>query len=479
MLARHDWVTPTLGGGAWLEKPPLYYWQAMVAYRLFGVSDWAARLPSVFDAFALVFAVYCFLRCFRPGFELDGALMVAPAAGVVGYARAASMDMALAAAFTIAMLAWYAWFEKGSRRHLAAFYVFMALSMLAKGPVAPFLAAVVIVIFAAAQRSMQIAWKTFWPPGIALFCAMGFPWYVLAQLRNPQFFRVFILEHNLARFGTNLYHHPEPFWYHIPVTLLGWVPWSVFVTAALAVAIWRFRNRDVDTLSTFLVIWLAVIVVFFSISRSKLPGYILPVMAPGILLVAEYVRGRFAQKPMLAIAGLHAALSASLIFSALMVQYILLQHRVPRNSASVVPLVVAVISAVIIVLLLRSGYRALRIVTLVPAVMALALVLRFGAPILDETLSARPVANALSQFDPHHLPLAVFLVPREMEFGLEFYRNQTLSRYELGKIPDGEHLVVAAQGFQKEIAKTVPGRRVVYLGDFVAQKVEYFYVSAR
>src|SRR6266852_1844081 len=210
----------------------------------------------------------------------------------------------------------------------------MALSMLAKGPVAPFLAAVVIVIFAAAQRSMQIAWKTFWPSGIALFCAMGFPWYVLAQLRNPQFFRVFILEHNLARFGTNLYHHPEPFWYYIPVTLLGWVPWSVFVTAALAVAIWRFRNRDVDTLSTFLVIWLAVIVVFFSISRSKLPGYILPVMAPGILLVAEYVRGRFAQKPMLAIAGLHAALSASLIFSALMVQYILLQHRVPRNCAS-------------------------------------------------------------------------------------------------------------------------------------------------
>ena len=479
MLARHDWVTPTLGGSAWLEKPPLYFWQAMAAYRLFGVSDWAARLPSVFDALVLVLVVYWFLRRFRSGFELDGALMLASAASVVGYARAASMDMALAAAFTIAMLAWYAWFERGSRQHLAAFYVFMALGMLAKGPVAPFLAAVVIVIFAVAQRSMQIARKTLWPPGIALFCAVGLPWYVLAQLRNPQFFRVFILEHNLARFGTNLYHHPEPFWYYVPVTLLGWVPWSVFVTAALAVAIWQFRNRDVDTLSAFLVIWIAVTVVFFSISQSKLPGYILPAMPPGILLVAEYVRGRVMQKPRLAIAGLHAALSASLIFSALMVQYILLQHRVPRNSASVVPLVVAVIAAVIIVLLLRSGYKTLRVVTLVPAVMAMALVLRFGASILDEALSARPVANGLSQFDPHHLSVAVFLVPREMEFGLEFYRNQTVSRYELGQIPDGEHLVVAAQGFRKGIAKTVPGRRLVYLGDFAAQKVEYFYVSAR
>jgi len=479
MLARCDWVTPTLGGSAWLEKPPLYYWQAMAAYQLFGVSDWAARLPSVFDALVQVLAVYWFLRRFRPGFELDGALMLATAAGVVGYARAASMDMALAAAFTVAMLAWYAWFESGSRCHLAAFYVFMALGMLAKGPVAPFLAAVVIVIFAAAQRSVQIAWKTLWPPGIAFFCAVGLPWYVLAQLRNPQFFRVFILEHNLARFGTNLYHHPEPFWYYIPVTLLGWVPWSVFVTVALAVAIWRFRNRDVDTLHAFLVIWMAVTVVFFSISQSKLPGYILPAMPPGILLVAEYVRGRFTQKPMLAIAGFHAALSGSLIFCAFLVQYILLQHRVPRNSASVVPLVVAAISAAISVLLLRSGYKALRVVTLVPAVMALALVLRFGAPILDETLSARPVANGLSQFEPRHLPVAVFLVPREMEFGLEFYRNQAVSRYELGQIPDGEHLVVAARGFQKGIAKAVPGRRVVYLGDFVAQKVEYFYVSAR
>ena len=105
----------------------------MAAYRLFGVSDWAARLPSAFDAFGLVLAVYWFLRRFRPGVELDGALMLATAASMVGYARAASMDMALAAAFTIAMLAWYAWFESGSRRHLAAFYVFMALGMVAIG----------------------------------------------------------------------------------------------------------------------------------------------------------------------------------------------------------------------------------------------------------------------------------------------------------------------------------------------------------
>src|SRR6195256_4033418 len=105
MLARHDWITPTLGGKPWLEKPALYYWQAMLAYSLFGVSDWAARLPSAVDATLMVVAIYLFLRRFRPGFQLDGALMAASASGVIGFARAASMDMPLAAAFTIAILA--------------------------------------------------------------------------------------------------------------------------------------------------------------------------------------------------------------------------------------------------------------------------------------------------------------------------------------------------------------------------------------
>src|SRR5271163_3040148 len=88
MLERHDWITPTLGGQAWLEKPPLYYWQAVLMYSVFGVSDFAARLPSAIDATFLVLAVYFFLRKFRPGFQLDGALIAASCAGTTGYARA-------------------------------------------------------------------------------------------------------------------------------------------------------------------------------------------------------------------------------------------------------------------------------------------------------------------------------------------------------------------------------------------------------
>src|SRR5271163_4904200 len=132
MLERRDWITPTLGSRPWLEKPPLYYWQAMLAYSVFGVSDWAARLPSAVDATLMMIAIYLFFRRFRPGTELDAALMTASAAGMVGFARAASMDMALAASFTIALLAWYAWHESGTGAYVWLAYAFLGLGMLAK-----------------------------------------------------------------------------------------------------------------------------------------------------------------------------------------------------------------------------------------------------------------------------------------------------------------------------------------------------------
>jgi 4-amino-4-deoxy-L-arabinose transferase-like glycosyltransferase len=489
MLARHDWVTPTLSGSPWLEKPPLYYWQAMIAYKLFGVSDWAARLPSAIDGFALVFTVYWFLRRLRPGFELDGALMLASASGIAGYARAASMDLPLAASFAIAMLAWYAWLESGNRAYLAAFYAFLAIAMLAKGPVAPALAAVIIAvfifIFAAVERTNKLAWKTIvrktlWLPGIVLFCAIGLPWYVMVQLRNPQFFYEFIIEHNLARFSTNLYHHPEPFWYYLPVTLLGWVPWSAFVGAACVWAARRFRNRDADNLSAFLLIWIAVTVVFFSISRSKLPGYILPAIPPGIILLAQYVRTRSGAKPRTAMVGLHAVLAGALVFSALMIPYQVLQHRIPWGTTVIVPLIFSLILAAAVFAPLRNyGYPSLRFVTLVPAVLALGIAVRSGAPALDATLSARPASAALQALDPHPLPVAVFLISRETEFGLQFYRNQAFPRYERGEVPDGEHLVVAIAGHEPDVARNAGNRRVTYLGSFAAQRLEFFYVAPR
>src|SRR6202165_1228528 len=166
MLDRSDWVTPTLQGKPWLEKPVLYYWQAMLSFRAFGVTDRAARVPAAFDAAVLIAAIYFFLRRFRPGSELGGALITASCAAVVGFAHAAATDMPLAATFAIALLGWYAWYESRARIYLAAFYIFFALGTLAKGPVAPALAAVIIFLFVVVKRDWRAILRTLWIPGI-------------------------------------------------------------------------------------------------------------------------------------------------------------------------------------------------------------------------------------------------------------------------------------------------------------------------
>ncbi len=499
MLARHDWITPTLGGKPWLEKPVFYYWQTMIAYKIFGVSDWAARLGSAVDATLMVVAVYIFLRRFRSiskppgfqfaGFSLDGALMTASASGVIGFARAASTDMPLAAMFTIAMLAWFAWHASENKRYLALSYIFLGFATLAKGPVAPFLALVVVVIFVAGKSGYRAITRTLWLPGIGLFCLVTLPWFIAVQLRNPEFFRVFILEHNLTRFSKDLYHHTEPVWYYLPVALLGLVPWTMFTSAALFESIrdWWKKKRvsswPLDDLSMFLLIWFAVPVLFFSFSSSKLPGYILPALPAASLLLSEYVRRHVADDdpPSLLLIVLHSAVAASPVIAALMLQSIVLQHRLRWGQAAAISfgLAAALAAGVALTLRGRFGLRVLRFVTLVPVVLAVAVMLRLRSPLLDVTLSTRPLSQEINRVDNQTLPTAILRLPRETEYGLQFYRNQTIARYELGQIPNGEHLLVAREGWQKNIAKWTTGRRVTYLGSFAPQGLDYYWVAGK
>jgi len=491
MLDRQDWVTPTLGGAAWLEKPPLYYWQAMLSYSVLGVTDVAARIPSAVDATLLIVAIYLFFRKFRSGVQVDAALIAASCAGVIGYARAASMDIGLTATFAIGMLAWWAWRESGKHAYLALFYFFMAMGMLAKGPVAPVLAGVIIVLFALAARETKLIVRTMWWPGILLFCAVGLPWYVLVDLRNPQFFREFILEHNLARFSSNLYHHPEPFWYYIPVTALSLVPWIAFVIAAFweSVRVWWAERRNVRSepdlelqFSVFACCWIVVPVLFFSISQSKLPGYILPAVPAGAILLASYILLHFEREQSIPkwLAIVHAAVASAPVLPALVVGYLVVKHHLPsgRPLAFAIGVTAVLCIAIAATLMSQARLRMLRFVTLIPVVLAVAAVLKMGTTAIDQKLSTRPLAIELAGMETEKLPVAVLGASREVEYGLAFYRNQVVARYESGNIPAGQHLLVAPSTWIDNIEKMTVGRKVSFLGHYTPQKLDYFWVSA-
>src|SRR5208282_564731 len=456
MLNRSDWVTPTLQGKPWLEKPVLYYWQAMLSFRLAGTTDQAARLPAAFDAAMLIVGIYFFLRRFRPGSEFDGALITASCAGVVIFAHAAATDMPLAAAFAIALLGWYAWYE--SRRHiyLAAFYIFLALGTLAKGPVAPALSAVIIFLFVALRRDWRAVAGTLWIPGIVLYFAVMLPWYVAVQLRNPEFFRIFILEHNFARFSGNVYHHHQPFWFYLPVFLLAMTPWTV----ALVFAVWSEGKRTLasskpeDSWPLFLLIWMLVPILFFSASQSKLPGYILPAVPAGALLVAEYLADHRRQEKKLSplFAAGHGVLCGLLIFGALSAASIASSHHLGWGSGSsmagTMSAAIAVFFALGIsaALLSRAGLRLLSRVTAFAVVVSVAAVIRLAAPVIDATQSARPIAESIQAFSHEPVPVALYHVNRVQEYGLEFYLNRPAEKYEEGGVPAAAHVLVAAQG---------------------------------
>src|SRR5258708_14646048 len=177
---------------------------------ILGVHDWAAGVPAAFHATAMVFAIFFFMRRFRPGSELDAAIISASCAAVIAFGRGASTDMLLSAPFCMALLAWWTWHETGKKLWLAVFYGMLAIGTLAKGPVSPALAVLIAGSYALARREPKILLRSIWLPGLLLYFAIALPWFVAVQIKVPQFCREFFLQHNLERFGTNKYQHSQP-----------------------------------------------------------------------------------------------------------------------------------------------------------------------------------------------------------------------------------------------------------------------------
>ena len=492
MLERNDFITPTLHGEAWLEKPALYYWRAMLAFDTFGVKDWVARLPSATFALGMIVVIFFHMRRFRPGAQLDAALITASCAAVIGFSRGASTDMQLAAPFTVAMLGWYAWFETGKKIWLIDLYVFLAVATLAKGPVAVVLAGAIVLVFCGLRHDYKQAFRTLWWPGILLFCVITLPWFIAVQMKNPQFIRVFILEHNLARFSTDTFRHSQPFWYYVPVLLLSLVPWTFFAAPAMVDAVrscmkdWRIpkgeeRERaNVDAFPEYLVIWAALIVGFFSISQSKLPGYILPAIAPCTILTADYLQRKHEEHIHKLVIATHAALAGILVALALVFPYFFLQGiPLSRNGVIVAVLLAGAFFTMIYVTLLKLGVRLLRFVTLLPLILIMGFFLRVAAPVADNYYSARPVARDLDKIGTTNSPIAVYKTGRAIWYGLAFYRNQRVFNYEERQVPGTDHVLVTRDTAREQLDQIIPGRKRVLLGRFPAQKLEFYWVTAR
>lgn len=467
-------VTPFLYGHPWLEKPALYYWRAMFLFQDFGVHDWSARLPSTTFAFIMVGLIYLHMRRFRPGGHLDAALITVSCAAIIGFSRGASTDMQIAAPLSIGLLGWYAWYETGSKFWLYDIYFFTGLATLAKGPVAPFLAFVIIAAFAFLRREWSIIPKSLWWPGVALYFAIVLPWFIAVQHQNPTFFREFFLQQNLQRFATNRYEHAQPFWYFAVVVLLSTMPWTVVGVRALidgirtSIAEWRLRHSRVeepgpspvgDAFPEFLVLWTLIPIVFFSFSKSKLPGYILPSIPPIAILTGDFLFRRRKRGLSRWTLGGHAAASGGMTAVVLLIPWFVAHGAQMPPSRALAAALLAAVGAGLLIAIVTSvfGVAHLRLATCCVLVVLMLFLFGigpfFGVPgvprtknviaLLDDTYSARPIAEKLDTVAPRDETLAVFRVRRETEYGLSFYRRHEVINYEESGVPPGQHLLVA------------------------------------
>jgi len=489
-------ITPILYGKPWLEKPALYYWRTMSSYKELGVSDWAARVPSATGALALIILAFLHLRRFRPGGHLDAALIMVSSVAIVAFARGASTDMQLAAPFSIGMLGWYAWYETGKKFWLFDLYFFGAAATLAKGPVAPFLALAIICLFLGMRKEWSALRRTIWIPGILLYLAMVLPWYIAVQRRNPTFFQEFFVNHNLKRFGTDLYQHHQPAYYYLIVLVIGLMPWTALSLRALvdgmqiSLAEWKVRIkpqrylghvRAGDAFPEFLVLWTLFPIVFFSFSGSKLPGYILPSIPPLAILTGDYLfRIRRSGIPTW-LRNAHAALVGLITFVLVLCpQYMVYQRIIPAPKIFVWATVLGVLAALLVVFAVRRcGVQCIRLVTMVPLAALLFFLLGMNGPLLDLNYSARPLAREIAQSVPESTPVAQLDVRRDIVYGLAFYRNQEVLSYAAEGVPDAAHILIIPTHQAGQLDHLLQGRLYQQLFLYETQGLSVYKVYPR
>lgn len=439
MLRSGDWITPHLMSEVWFEKPPLYYWLAAASFKIGGINEQTARFPAaLFAAGFLVFFGWLGQRLF-PGETMRYALPVLlTSLGWIGFARAASMEMLFSSTLAGALLAMGLWLWQGRRRWLLTFFGLLALSTLAKGLAGIILAAAILGIYCLITREWRWLLRVLNPWALTLFAVVALPWYAaMTFMHGDVFIQDFIIKHHFKRFVTDELAHPGPWWFYLPVLLAGLFPWTAHL-GALRPSDLRRDNRRL-----FLLIWVLVTVGFFSLSRGKLPGYVLPALPALALWIGEDWK-RASRTRVRVISVLQGCMLLALGLAGSLPDA--LARGVGRASLSFSG--TTVVFGAVALLLMWLAWRGRRFGAAV--VIALVLpcfllwLLAAVAPQVDARASARPIAAAVCG-----RTFALGDVRRHIRYGLEFYCDRRLS-----DVPNAEYVlssrdVLGAQPVQR------------------------------
>jgi 4-amino-4-deoxy-L-arabinose transferase-like glycosyltransferase len=363
-------------------------------------------------------------------------LMLPTSVAMIGFSRAASPDMLFAGLLTAAMAVASEMLQKprpGPPLRIA-FGFFLGAAVLAKGPAAVILAGGATLLWAALARQWRAPFRFLHPLIIVVFCATALPWYILCALRNPDFLRVFIWQHNFQRYLTPIFEHRQPFWFFGPILLLAILPWILFTITMIPDAARSLKNGAyLHSPWLFFACWTAFPVLFFSLSQSKLPGYILPAIPPLFLLLGRGVlrsmQGNV--KTTLRLLGW----TGIFFFPLAIPLYVEMTGGTLEmfRPEYFLPGLVAFGCGVVTVglaLAKRPREAFLALVLLITSTVEVAIIKIL--PRIDSQISSRPLARELLGANPPAEDVATYDIPRAWHYGLNFYLNRDLPEWTPG-----------------------------------------------
>lgn len=289
MVESGDWLIPRVGTDAFFDKPPLTYWAQALSMKLFGFTPLSARLPSALASALTAWLIWQWAK--RRGLVRIGwlALLIYPLCPLtMGLSRQAIMDSLLTLWLTLAVFGWIEGYT-GDRRWYLLMAVGAGLATMTKGLIGLLLPGGALLLWLMLRRDWAEFKRIPWLPALALYALIVLPWHLAVwHVAGDLFVREYIVHHHIQRFLGKDFGHVAPFWFYIPLLLIGMYPWSAFVPIIgwQALSGWRCPKDKICCAWAMWAFWAVVVVLFFSLSKSKLPGYVLPAVPALCLLVA-------------------------------------------------------------------------------------------------------------------------------------------------------------------------------------------------
>ncbi len=296
MIVSGDWLVPRLNFQPYFDKPPLFYWLGAISYQLFGISESSVRLvPAISACFLVILVTWFAWRKLGRSSGVWSGLVLFTTAGFVFCSRFLIIDILLAALTTAAS---FAMFHAVSRDRIhwgwwVSSAVLCGLGLLTKGPISVVLVLPPVVMFAWLKRPVASPSLVAWILWLIVASSVAVPWFLAVQGREPTFAYEFFVHHNVARFAGAF--HPQPWWYYLPVVLIGGHPWTFLTIPFMQFLLSRrpeFRRQRPPIIG-YCALQAFWCVVFFSCSKCKLPAYILPAAPFFAILIGHYMATRF------------------------------------------------------------------------------------------------------------------------------------------------------------------------------------------